>query len=219
MLSYHLSASIASPAAEASAVLRISKAAAAIQASGLERSVADPPMGPILTTDPPGLPCQITFGGSTALPKIPGVHPFEARVNTLDHEGTLKGNFILTAERYEQWAEKNLPSLPAHLSAGSSDPDGDGRPNAFEYATGGNPLALDPAILPERVAGGLRITYQLRRGMDRIQIHPEFSADLRNWSAPATIIGQSGDLWETRAATVNQTNGFFRFKAWNPASQ
>lgn len=216
---YHLNASITSPAAEASAVLRISKATATIQAVGLERSVVDPPTGPILTTDPPGLPFQITFGGSTALPTTPGAHPFEASVNTLDHEGTLKGIFILTAERYEQWIEKKMPSLPAILSSGSSDPDGDGRPNAFEYATGSNPLASDPAILPQRVAGGLRITYPFRRGMDRVEVHPEFSADLRTWSAPATITEQNGDLWETRAASVNQTHGFFRFRTSNPESR
>lgn len=215
---YHVSASINSPTVEAAAVLRVSKATAMIQAGGLVRSVADPPLGPVLTTDPPGLPCEVTFSGNSALPAIPGVHPFEARVSTQDHEGTLKGNFTLTAERYEQWTGRVFTGLPSSLSAGPADPDGDGLSNWHEYATGGDPMKANPAIMPERVTGGMRITYPVRRGMDRIRVNPEFSKDLSSWTETATTTGNSSDLWETRHATVSGTNGFFRFKAWDAAS-
>lgn len=209
---YHLNATLTSPSMEAGTVLCISKALARITAEGLKKSVTDPVGGPLITTVPPDLPVEITYNGSTTPPMIPGTHPFSVRVVAEDHQGSFGGNFVLTAERYGQWTERALPGLAASLVHGQADPDSDGLPNWFEYATGSDPLKAESGPIPVRSSSGMKLSFSQRRGLDGINLVPEFSTNLQTWTPAESQSDNAGDFWETRSVSSSTIRGFFRFR-------
>jgi len=95
------------------------------------------------------------------------------------------------------------------------DPDGDGWFNIVEYAFGTSPQARDvPAIWFRWEAGALTIGFRPNAERRRhIQIWPQWSADLREWTdLPGPQVQVWPDAWVTGTLAGSGGQGFLRLR-------
>ena len=93
------------------------------------------------------------------------------------------------AAGYAGWAEAVFSASPpaASAQAGPGDPDGDGIPNALEYATGGDPLLADASNSQLRLVSITPLVLSLPRNPDAPEMVPalEVGGNLNNWQTVA----------------------------------
>ena len=119
--------------------LVINKAQAAIQIhSPLFYTGA--PIPAHITTDPPDLALDVSYGESPTPPSALGTHDVAAQVIDPNYVGTVTGQYTVSPS-FQSWIENQvaLAGLPPDQAGGDQDPDHDGVPNLTEYA-----LNLDP---------------------------------------------------------------------------
>ena len=87
-------------------------------------------------------------------------------VGTLSASGGTLSLTVITTQ--EDWRFTHFGTTPTRDAADSADPDGDGRSNLLEYATGSDPNGTDagsPAVLGE-TGDGTRLTLTFTRIAD-----------------------------------------------------
>jgi hypothetical protein len=86
---------------------------------------------------------------------------------------------ITAADSFAAWLGRNgLGNNP------NTDTDGDGHANLIEYALGTNPNAFNAGPELSVIGGSLVLRYSVPAGLDAlVEIIPEVSADLENWSS------------------------------------
>jgi hypothetical protein len=93
------------------------------------------------------------------------------------------------AAGYAGWAEAVFSASPpaASAQAGPGDPDGDGIPNALEYATGGDPLLADASNSQLRLVSITPLVLSLPRNPDAPEMVPalEVGGNLNDWQTVA----------------------------------
>ncbi len=93
------------------------------------------------------------------------------------------------AAGYAGWAEAVFSAAPPESSAqaGTGDPDGDGIPNALEYATGGDPLLADASASQLRLVSLAPLVLSIPRNPDAPEMVPSLEAgdNLNDWQTVA----------------------------------
>jgi hypothetical protein len=160
------------------------------------------------------LPAGLTLSSSGVIsgtPTATGTANFTVRVidsdtnlATSDADTQLLTLTVSSIDPYTQWKTARFGANAGNtaISGDDRDPDGDGLTNLFEYATGGDPLASDPALIP--VSGlSLRMTFT-RLDPAPVTYSVEASPDLTNWTSLATLSSGSSS-WTTSGIVVAET--------------
>ncbi len=111
------------------------------------------------------------------------------------------------ASGYDQWLVSEFSAAQIAnpgISAEGADPDGDGKANLLEYATGGNPHAFDrtgdPVLL--NTGGTLRLQYIADTAKTDIIYQVKVSTDLITWTHIAEVVTARAASLETREVTL-----------------
>ncbi len=117
---------------------------------------------------------------------------------------------------FAQWqlSQFSTPQLlnPA-ISGEDADPDGDGKANLLEYATGGNPLTFDKAGEPVlfNAEGTLSLQYIADTAKTDLTYTAQVSTDLINWTDVAGVVVETSNSLEIRKANFpNEQKCFAR---------
>lgn len=203
--SYHL---MGDPGAGLEAFAVIEPARAGVNLEGLVTSKGRPFPGPIVTTDPPGLPWEVSYGGAMQLPSAIGVHPIEVKVVDSNFTGSASGLVTVTGPAFADW----ITDYPGVIQAAwDEDPDHDGLLNLVEYATDSDPGCTSPN--PLRPAnGGWRVSRG--KSLPDCQFVVEESWDLLRWREISLLPqGEAGDMEEFfLPAHVLQESRFYRLR-------
>ena len=112
----------------------------------------------------------------------------------------------MPASGYEQWqlGQFSAPQILNPLISGeNADPDGDGKANLLEYATGGNPMAFDktgePVLL--NAEGILHLQYIADTAKTDLIYKAQISIDLINWTDIAGAVTETLNSLEIREIT------------------
>jgi hypothetical protein len=131
----------------------------------------------------------------------------------------------LTSTNYADWKTRFFAAGATNAGPGD-DPDGDGRPNAAEYAFFTHPERPDTGMAAVE-ADGRNFTYARRRQTD-IGYRVEVSSDLQTWHWNGDTVGavwtvetettprDADSLWitvEPAASLASETKLFFRLRA------
>jgi len=127
--------------------------------------------------------CRGDFDGSTPLEILaPGTEPWDVDLD-------------LRCANYTEWTERCFRhDAPPEQTAPDADPDGDGIPNAVEYAFDLSPMHPDRSELPAgfgtvgAVSNGdyHAVNYRRRIGTSDLQYEVQVSTNLVNWAGGAT---------------------------------
>ena len=120
----------------------------------------------------------------------------------------------MPTDGFEQWQLSQFSALQIQeplISGENADPDGDGRANLLEYATGGNPLAFDkvgePVLLSAQ--GTLSLQFIADTAKTDLIYQPQVSTDLIHWMNTATTVTGTFNSLEIREATLPANTGHF----------
>lgn len=161
--------------------------------------------------------CRGDFDGSTPLEILAtGSEPWDVDLD-------------LRCASYTEWVQRCFRrDAPSAQTAPDNDPDGDGIPNAVEYALDLSPLHADRSELPTSfVAVGPTqgsyhgVSYRRRKGTADLHYDVQVSTNLTQWAAGATVeiqVTPLGDGLESASArslyTVSGlTNHYLRVRA------
>ena len=133
-----------------------------------------------------------TWGNSSSSPTNPDNTHF-----------TGSGNLLVTVAPpltpYEQWSlTRGLTGAPGSSTdpAFNADPDRDSLANGMEWVLGGDPLALDPAVLPTVVTelnGSLTLTFKRAiTSIGKVTLDVQFGNNLNNWLSTTVGTVDSG---------------------------
>jgi subtilisin family serine protease/subtilisin-like proprotein convertase family protein len=108
---------------------------------------------------------------------------------------------------YDQWLVSEFSAiqiLDPDISGENADPDGDGRVNLLEYATGGNPHAFDLTGEPVLVntGGTLSLQYIANTVKTDLIYQVKISTDLITWSSAGEVVTARAASLETREVTL-----------------
>ena len=99
--------------------------------------------------------------------------------------------------------ELGNPALEASLWGNEADPDGDGRSNLIEYATGTDPRVSEVSpVSATHDAGALSLTYTKNLAASDIAFQVQQTDDLAAWNDISDVRVSIDDNLETRRATV-----------------
>lgn len=144
---YAVFAEVADPnyTGSASDTLTITPASATVTLEDLMQTYDGSPRSVSATTDPIGLPVEITYNGSTTAPTEGGSYAVEATVTDPNYTGLASGTLEVSIS-YDIWIETFI--TPA--SSPADDLDNDGWTNLSEYVLGTDPTLPDstPSIVP-----------------------------------------------------------------------
>ena len=218
--SYAVVATLADPnyQSSASGTLIIGKAAAAVSLTGLSQSYDGSPKPVTATTVPAGLTVNVTYNGAADTPSAVGSYAVVATINETNYQGGASGTLVISDRTYTAWRQQHFTSqqIATGLAAENADPDGDGKPNFFEFAFHGDPMnGCDQGAFVTRLADGpdgnnlpeLTFTCAVRRGatfsspdglrqisapIDGLVYTIEATQDLTGqWNAAVTDLGAS----------------------------
>lgn len=121
-------------------------------------------------------------------------------------------DFSAVRETYETWRLRHFVSNPA--GEPDADPDGDGRSNLLEYATGSNPNSgVNSGVIEARFEGSAFVlTIRKGPGAKDVRYEIEGSSNLSSWSPSLfTILDDNASMLRVR---FNETTaaGFLRLK-------
>lgn len=113
----------------------------------------------------------------------------------------------LPAWRGQHFTTEELanPALETSLWGNHADPDGDGRPNLVEYATGSDPRAFDASAVVtvhDAETGSLSLTYTRDPDAADVTCQVQQSDDLAEWNDIGDTLVSTDEGLETRRATV-----------------
>lgn len=181
-------------------------------------------VGPFLDSDGDGLPdwWEDLYGLNKYDPSDAGqLDAFGMRTFLQDYQRQV--NPLLGSE-YEQWAAAQ--SIPTVLRAPTVDGDGDGQPNALEFALGTDPNLADAGLgrarqtlAREDFNGVSYYTLTVQKpGRQFVGYAVESSSDAVNWSsaegtAVVTVISTSGVLKVRDAQPAGSGRRFLRLRA------
>lgn len=155
------------------------------------------------STNPPDLPYQITYEGSTTAPIHAGSYAVEGRITDPNYQGSANGTLVIEArDDFAAWQLENFTEqqILDGLADDLADPDSDGLRNLAEFALGTDPWKSTPlpsAILDET---GFVLTFTRPAGLVGIAYAAESSEELGSWKAvPLEIIGTENEVETMRA--------------------
>ena len=118
-----------------------------------------------------------TFSGEPAVTGLPAGY-------TLEVDPTNKQIKLIGSGGYNAWA--TLKGLTAANNGLAQDPDNDGVSNLMEFYLDGNPLAGDPAVLPDVASDATYLTLTFKRRddaeLDMATQAVQFGANLGTWT-------------------------------------
>ena len=111
------------------------------------------PKAATVTTDPPGLPVDLTYGGGRDLPSAPGTYEVVATVASAEYIGSARGTLAIVEDidPFERWLETQSLNPHDGRFAWDEDGDGDGQTTWEEYLAYTDPADPDDLFAVEGV--------------------------------------------------------------------
>jgi len=200
----------ATPVAQA---LVVGKAEAMVTLGGLTQAYDGEPRAVTVTTDPPNLTVDVTYGGVSTPPSEVGSYAVVATVNDANYIGSASGMLVIDDDlpTFERWIG-GFEGLSDVTPAG--DPDGDSLSNAEEYFMGLDPTVNDAAGNVVQGVGVEEIYLDYRRskeihGITGVVVWSTYPDAGAAWSAEGVtdILLQDHGTWELRRASVPWLEG------------
>lgn len=172
---------------------------------------------------PLGLSMDTATGVLSGIPLQSGVYSINIIAGNVLGEVMAEYELRVRAPAWGDWLAARF--TPAQLDntaiAGvAADPDGDGRPNLWEYATGSDPWTAKPApaMVTTWSEGFLTVSGERLRAHDGVVWWPELSDDLASWSRqdprieilPAVALSARVERFTYRVAPGNGSKLFLR---------
>lgn len=190
------------------ASLTLLPASATVTLSALEQAYNGQPKPVTVTTSPAGLPCSLTYNGSSTAPSDFGSYTVIATITDPRYSGSASGTLVISGEPISTWQSESF--TPAQITSGAAadtaDPDGDGLLNLAEYALGANPNGSTPAFTPVQDANGLSLTFTRPKDLPDVVYTAESSTDMITWTPLTLTLVQDGPV-QTLRVTDPLTNG------------
>jgi hypothetical protein len=184
------------------ASVHILPAPASVMLSDLIQAYDGQPKTVKVTTNPPGLPVEVSYNGVSLTPTMIGTYMVTASITDPRYAGMASGTFIISGETLAGWQSDrfSVSQIQSGAAADTADPDGDGLLNLAEYALGTDPHESTPAFVPVIDSNGLTLIFKRPKGLPDVIYAAESSTDMITWNPVPLALVEDGMMQTVRAS-------------------